>query len=88
MLFLCMSVIARHRQAWPHLELKTRLRFHPVSLSLSMACTVKGKNKNIYKKSLSMVSVDMGNVVMQRVVKSRVMAPLKAIILKTLAVEK
>ncbi len=65
-----MSVNARHKQARPHLELKTRPRFDPVILCLSMA------------------SVDMENVVMQRVVKSRVMAPLKAIILKTLAVEK
>jgi hypothetical protein len=33
---LVMSVIARHSQARPCLELKTRPRFCPVSLSLSM----------------------------------------------------
>jgi len=31
-----MSVISWHRQACPHLELKTRLRFYPDDLSLSM----------------------------------------------------
>jgi hypothetical protein len=65
-----MSVIARHRQARPRLELKIWPSFHPVTLCLSM------------------VSVDMENVVMPHVFMSRVMAPLKAIILKTLVVEK
>jgi hypothetical protein len=31
-----MSAIARHRQAHPLLELKTQLRFCPVSLNLSL----------------------------------------------------
>jgi hypothetical protein len=34
---LVISIIAWHRQAWPHLELKAWHRFRPVSLDLSMA---------------------------------------------------
>jgi len=36
-----LHAIAQHMQARPSLELKTQPRVHPVSLSLSMACTTK-----------------------------------------------